>query len=473
MDNLDKATFIKRAKEICLESFRAYFMENDFPKSCKNMPSDRFKSFCIDKLHTCVTYEAFMDYLMPTDCYEKSAIAENINLQVPFATEEICVVLLTADINYLIDNGYVLHFLGRTSYVVTQKQGKLEIVHLHFALPRQSIHNAQMQPQENSKILYINNISEPSQYSSGAATAAGMYSPNGLIFYQISGKAQVNLVNASLLKLLGYASNKALFAHTQGGLERLVLAEDWSRLRQELEQQQPGRIFNLNISLLHRDGSSIKVLLRGHYVENHNKFFILSATPIFVPEEQLNYGDFSEEAKYAEDYSIPYELFLKIALDIFVQYGREQGIPHLLELCTVVLNAHSSWICDVRQSSSPLKLLCNATVPGHKKLVPVNIPSRCALYFCQRYYTDVFNSLNEMPKPLASVCSLVGISSFMYRIISVKGQASFIVFFHRQQDAKPWTENEKKIMYYASKMFALLLDGYVAKQAEHGCGGAQ
>ena len=125
---MDKETFIKKAQEICRASFIAYFVENNFPKSCKDMPTERFKSFCTDKLHSCVNYEAFMDYLMPTDCYEKSAIAENIEIHVPFATDELCVILLTADINYLVDNGYVMQFHCRTSYVVVQRQGKLYMV---------------------------------------------------------------------------------------------------------------------------------------------------------------------------------------------------------------------------------------------------------------------------------------------------------------------------------------------------------
>ena len=51
MTSLDKAAFIAEAKQICLESFLAYFVENDMAKSCRHMPTDRFKSFCIKELH--------------------------------------------------------------------------------------------------------------------------------------------------------------------------------------------------------------------------------------------------------------------------------------------------------------------------------------------------------------------------------------------------------------------------------------
>lgn len=467
---MDKATFIEKAKAICQESFHAYFVENDFIKSCKDMPTDRFKSFCIDKLHTCVNYESFMDYLMPTDCYESSAIAENIQLHVPFATEDLCVILLTADINYLVDNGYVLQLHGRTSFVVTQKQEKLEILHLHFALPHKTIRNTHLHGQQEGKDLYIN-----PQANEGAATAAGMYSPNGLIFYQLSGTEQIGLVNESLLKLLGYTSNKELRAHTQGQLEKLVLPEDWPRVRRELSKRDRNKVFNLNASFLGKDGRIVKALLRGHYVENHNQFYILSITPLLVPDEEFAYGDFSEEEKYAEDYSIPYELFLKIALDIFVQYGRERGIPYLLELCTSVLNAHNGWICDVRELDKPMKLVCYYTAPGRKKLLPLKIPSRCSLYYCHKHLTNVFNHFSEMPEPLPSLCFNLGISSLAYHIISFGGKESFILYFLRQENNKPWTENEKKIMHYASKMFALLLDDYAKKHPNQDClsGGAQ
>ena len=458
---MDKETFIKKAQEICRASFIAYFVENNFPKSCKDMPTERFKSFCTDKLHSCVNYEAFMDYLMPTDCYEKSAIAENIEIHVPFATDELCVILLTADINYLVDNGYVMQFHCRTSYVVVQRQGKLEILHLHFAIPHKSIRNTHLHGQQECTNLHISSpINNPLH---GAATAAGMYSPNGLIFYQISGKERVGLVNASLLQLLGYASNKDLFECTQGKLEKLVIPEDWTLVRRHLAKREPGSIFTINATFMRKDGSAVKVLLRGNYVENHNHFFILSLTPLLVPDEELSYGDFTEEEKYAEDYSIPYELFLKIALDIFVQYGREKGIPHLLELCTAVLNAHNGWICDARELNKPLQLLFFNTAPGYKKLLPINMPSRCCLYHCHAYNTNAFNSLAKTPKPLQSIVRSLDIASWMHSIITLDGKESFILFFLRQKEDKPWTENEQKIMHYASKMFALLLKGYVQK----------
>ena len=267
-------------------------------------------------------------------------------------------------------------------------------------------------------------------------------------------------MNASLLQLLGYASNKDLFECTQGKLEKLVIPEDWTLVRRHLAKREPGSIFTINATFMRKDGSAVKVLLRGNYVENHNHFFILSLTPLLVPDEELSYGDFTEEEKYAEDYSIPYELFLKIALDIFVQYGREKGIPHLLELCTAVLNAHNGWLCDARELNKPLQLLFFNTAPGYKKLLPINMPSRCCLYHCLAYNTNAFNSLAEMPEPLPSICRSLGISSLMFNVISVANKESFILYFLRQKNSKPWTENEQKIIYYAGKMFALLLEGY-------------
>lgn len=470
---MDKAAFREKAKEICLESFNAYFTENDFPKSCKDMPPEHFKSFCIDRLRQCVNYEEFLDYLMPTNCYESKATAENIQISVPFATEELCVVFLTANINFLIDNGYTLQFHGRVSYVVAQNQGKPEILHLHFSMPHKNICNINLPNHEDNPGLYISGISD--QDKQGAATAAGMYSPNGLIFYQISGNDKIGLVNASLLQLLGYASNKDLQEHTHGNLKNLLLTEDWPRVQQELNRREAGRVFNMNASFLRKDGTSVEVLLRGNYVDKHNKFFILSVTPLFVPEEQLYYGDFSEEEQYAEDYSIPYELFLKIALDIFVKHGREQGIPHLLELTTAVLNAHNGWICDVRDLPNPIKLVRYFTTPGYKKVIPVNMPSRCCLYYCHKFPTNAYDSPEEMPPPMQGLCRERGITSWMFNIISVNNKESFILYFLRQENAKPWTNNEKKIMHYTSKMFALLLDGYVQKHPSQGYlnGGAQ
>ena len=459
--NLDQAEFVEKAKEICYQSFLAYFVENDMTKSCADMPADRFKSFCINTLHTKVDYKDFMEYILPTEEYDHHALVEDVQLIAPFATTKLCVIFLTAKVYFLIDNGYKIQFDVRISYVVVQNQGKLEILHLHFSMPHKNIRNIHLQEQDEDNNLYINSLSE--QNTKGAATAAGMYSPNALIFYQISGKEQVNLVNTSLLKLLGYASNRDLQTHTGGCLERLVHPEDWPRVHQQLELRQQGRIFNLNASFLHKDGTAIRVLLRGNYVENHNKFFILSLTPLLIPSEQLTWDALPLAQPSSEDYSIPYELYLKIALDIFAQHGREKGIPHLLELATTVLNAHNGWVCDVRQRSTPIKLLRNYTVPGHKKLTPCNIPARCALYYYHMFSKLAYNSLEEMPHPLRDLCLQQGISSFMHCVISIDGQEGFILNFLRQEHTPPWTVNEKKIMYYTSKMFAILLDGYVQK----------
>lgn len=464
MKNMDKASFIEKAKEICHNSFWAYFVENDMPKSTKAMPIENFKSFCIDKLHTCVNYKQFMDYLLPTDCYDTRAQVDNVELKVPFATEEICVVFLTSDLNFLIDNGYVLQHNCRISYVVAQKQGRLEILHLHFSMPHTSLRYAQLHGKQQADNLYIGPQPRPMASSTdGAATAAGMYSPNGLIFYQLSGKEQINLVNASLYKLLGYEGNQDLFTHTQGKLEMLVLPQDWPRVKRQLQQRNQGQVFNMNVTFLRKDGSPVKVLLRGNYVENHNQFYILSLTPLIVPPCQLDYGDFSLEQKFSEDYSISYELFLKISLDIFKQYGREQGIPHLLELCTTVLNAHNGWLCDVRKLNKPAELVYGTTIPGHKKIGLTNLPSRCCLYFGHRFNTNAFNNYEEMPEPIQSLCRRDGTNSFMFNIITIDGKESFILYFLRQQSSKPWTKNEQKIMHYTSKMFTLLLEDYARK----------
>ena len=47
-----------------------------------------------------------------------------------------------------------------------------------------------------------------------------------------------------------------------------------------------------------------------------------------------------------------------------------------------------------------------------------------------------------------------------------------MLFFQRQEKAKHWTANEKKIMHYTSKMFALLLNRYFQKHTLSGDGGA-
>ena len=385
-------------------------------------------------------------------------------MQVPFATKELCVVFLTAKVFFVIDNGYKIQYPIRISYVVTQNKGKLEILHLHFSMPHKNIRNINLHNQYEQKennYLYINPVCE--QATKGAATAAGMYSPNGLIFYQISGKEQVNLVNEALYKLLGYANNRDLLEHTQGKLERLVAPQDWQRVSKQLAKREPGKVFNMNASFLRKDGSSVHVLLRGNYVEEHNKFYILSLTPLLLPAEQLiDYALLATE-KADEDYSISYELFLKIALDIFVQYGRDKGIPHLLELATTVLNAHNGCIFDVRDLQAPIKLVRNYTAPGYKKSVPFPVPGRCALYWAHKFTILKFDNPESMPEPVYSVCQHQGIYAWMFQFITINGKESFIINFLRQKESKPWTENEVKIMNYTAKMFALLLEDYAKK----------
>ena len=464
MSNLDKATFFEQAKKISLESFWAYFVENNMSKSCINMPPERFKSFCIDKLHNHVDYKDFLEYILPTTEYEHSAYVEDVQTQAPFATEELCVVFLTAKVFFVIDNGYKIQYNIRISYIVTQNKGKLEILHLHFSMPHKNIRNIHLHNQyeqiENN-YLYINPPIE--QATKGAATAVGMYSPNGLIFYQISGKEQVNLVNEALYKLLGYTNNRDLLEHTQGKLERLVAPQDWPRVHKQLAKREPGKVFNMNASFLRKDGSSVRVLLRGNYVEEHNQFYILSLTPLLLPDEQLASNALLATEKADEDYSISYELFLKIALDIFVQYGRDKGIPHLLELATTVLNAHNGSIFDVRDLQAPIKLVLNYTTSGYKKILPLFVPARCSLYWTHRFTTFKFDKPENMPEPLHSIYQQQGIYAWMFQIITVNGKESFIINFLRQKESKPWTENEVKIMNYTAKMFALLLEDYAKK----------
>ena len=458
MSNLDKATFFEQAKKISLESFWAYFVENNMSKSCINMPPERFKSFCIDKLHNHVDYKDFLEYSLPTTEYEHSAYVEDVQTQAPFATEELCVVFLTAKVFFVIDNGYKIQYNIRISYIVTQNKGKLEILHLHFSMPHKNIRNIHLHNQyeqiENN-YLYINPPIE--QATKGAATAAGMYSPNGLIFYQISGKEQVNLVNEALYKLLGYTNNRDLLEHTQGKLERLVAPQDWPRVRKQLAKREPGKVFNMNASFLRKDGSSVRVLLRGNYVEEHNQFYILSLTPLLLPDEQLASNALLATEKADEDYSISYELFLKIALDIFVQYGRDKGIPHLLELATTVLNAHNGSIFDVRDLQAPIKLVLNYTTSGYKKILPLFVPARCSLYWTHRFTTFKFDKPENMPEPLHSIYQQQGIYAWMFQIITVNGKESFIINFLRQKESKPWTENEVKIIMLRKIRFKVFL----------------
>lgn len=463
---MDKAIFTEKAKAICLSSFMAYFIENDMAKSCAHMPADRFKSFCINTLHNQVDYKDFLDYIMPTENFEDSAIVEDLQLQVPFATDELCVVMLTAKVYFIIDNGYKLNVDCCVIYVVVQKQEQLEILHLHYSMPQNTVRNIKLRQRDNSLPSYTPPAN--TYVTKGAATAAGLYSPNGLMFYQLSGKKKISFVNNSLLQLLGYASNEEFFNTTQGQLQNIVAPADWPAVQAQLACGNNAQIFTINASFFRKDGSLIKVLFRGNFVDSHNRYYVLSLTSLLVPEEQLYYGDFSLEKEYTEDYSISYELFLKIALDIFLQYGREKGIPYLLELCCTVLNAHNASIADVRNLNKPIKLIYNHTAPGHKKIIPFSLPAHCALYFVHKFNTNSFDNLESMPEPMRSICTYLGINSWMLQVITIDNKESFILHFLRQKKDKPWTENEKKIMYYAGKIFQMVLDTYAKNHTEAG-----
>ena len=231
---MDKAIFVEKAKAICLSSFMAYFIENDMKKSCAHMPADRFKSFCINTLNNQVDYKDFLDYIMPTENFEDSAIVEDLQLQAPFATDELCVIMLTAKVYFIIDNGYKLNVDCCVTYVVVQKQEQLEILHLHYSMPQNTIRNLRLR--QNDKNAPSFNPSATTYLTKGAATAAGLYSPNGLMFYQVSGKKQISFVNNSLLQLLGYASNEEFFTDTQGQLRKLVVPTDWPSIQSQLAQ---------------------------------------------------------------------------------------------------------------------------------------------------------------------------------------------------------------------------------------------
>ncbi|MGM9528765.1 MAG: hypothetical protein ACI3XH_02010 [Phascolarctobacterium sp.] len=470
---MDKAIFTKKAKAICLSSFMAYFIENDMAKSCAHMPADRFKSFCINTLHNQVDYKDFLDYIMPTENFEDSAIVEDLQLQVPFATDELCVVMLTAKVYFIIDNGYKLSVDCCVSYVVVQKQDELEILHLHYSMPQNTVRNIKLRQRDNSLPSYTPPAN--TYVTKGAATAAGLYSPNGLMFYQISGKKQISFVNNTLLQLLGYASIEEFLAATQGQLQNIVTPSDWPSVQAQLSKEENGHIFNMNISFIRKDGSLIDVLFRGNFIDNHNRYYVLSLTPLMVPEEQLYYGDFSLEKKFTEDYSISYELFLKIALDVFLQYGREKGIPYLLELCCSVLNAQHANISDVRDLQSPIKNIYNYAVAGYKPIMPYNMPSRCVLYYAHKFNTYCYDNIESMPEPVRSFFTAKGIHSWLFQIITINNKESFLLHFLRQEKDKPWTENEKKIMHYACKIFQMVLDTYAKNHTEaSSCpGGAQ
>ena len=62
----------------------------------------------------------------------------------------------------------------------------------------------------------------------------------------------------------------------------------------------------------------------------------------------------------------------------------------------------------------------------------------------------------------------MGINSWMLQVITIDNKESFILHFLRQKKDKPWTENEKKIMYYAGKIFQMVLDTYAKNHTEAG-----
>ena len=94
MTNFDRAIFIEKSKQLCLQSFWAYFVENDMDKSSSAMPADRFKSFCVSTLNKHVHYTDFMDYLLPTKEYEHNALVEDVQLHIPIAVMNSSVILM-------------------------------------------------------------------------------------------------------------------------------------------------------------------------------------------------------------------------------------------------------------------------------------------------------------------------------------------------------------------------------------------
>ncbi|MDY4919967.1 MAG: hypothetical protein SO119_02670 [Phascolarctobacterium sp.] len=460
---MDKREFAQRAHDICLESFKAYFVENDLPKSMRYMNAESLHSFCLHPKNSLVSCDDFVRDMMPMDDFQAQARIDALKEELTFLAEDFCIILLRAKLEFIIDKCYKMLLPCRVSYFVTCKDDQLEIIHLHFAVPHQTIRTSKLHAALDENTLFDESMSKSELL--GPAVAAGLYSPNALLYYSLAQEQPITFVNNTLLKLLGYTDSNDFFHKTAGTLEQLVEAQDLPLFTKKLAKHTPGKIIAFNLHCLKADGSAFPVLLRAKYALQKEPHYILSITPLEVPPEELDCGQ-QLPSSTPENYTISFELFMKLALDSLAQYGRKNGRSygnnnsHILQLTASVLNASNAWLDDVRDPEANTRLLASYTAPGAHELKHLPLQSQELLQIIHKFKNKCYNSLQEYPEPLRTYSERVGITSGIHEIIEYDGQEAFVLHIFRQNDATPWTEHELNIAHQAARIYKSILKDY-------------
>ena len=452
------ASFVEQARQRTLDFFQAYFIENNMEKMLSYF--SKHSSFM-----GWGSKEIYPDYeAIAATAHERMTIPffvdfDGISMETIQATENFCIVLFTANITYHTDSGTPVRELERATFVYRKEQGEPKIVYLHSSAANK-LHDL-------GKILPLEHGAEVTrrltQLECDRSMAIDMceHTPNGLAYCSIAEHYPLIYANQTLCQLLDCKDFTELMEYCKGEMERTVYYGDWDRMQRVLLSHTGNTPYAITYRMVTKQGQLRWVMERGQYIadgDTGEEYFIATIIPLELEQNDFSYGNLIDQG-YIENAPISVGLFLQQTLDYNNFKDRPTSCQRLIEHCCETLQATGAILYSLKDSEQRI-----TPVYWFDKLKMFGTPilshfswSVIASYFDEDGFS-ICTDLNNVPKSNFHSTDKNFMRSGISKVITIQGQAQYLLTVYHRGKPHTWTENEQDIVLQTSKLFSLLLD---------------
>ena len=451
-------SFAEQARQRTLDFFQAYCTENNMEKTLSYFSEQ-------SSYIGWGSQEIYPDYAaIVATAHERMTIPfvvqfDNINMETINATDNFCVVLLTANLSYQTDKGATVRELERATLVYRKENGEPKIVYIHSSAANK-LHDL-------GKILPLEHGAEVTrrltQLECDRSMAVDMcrHTPNGLLYCLIGEHFPLLYANQSLCDILGFKDFSELMEYTKGQMDCCIYQGDLMFLKQVLVKYTNGLPYTINYRILTKQGQVKWVMERGRYVldaDTGEEYYICTIIPLELEQEDFAYGNLVDYA-YIENAPISVERFLEQTLAYMDFHDRPAVCQKLLQHCCETLQASCGVVSIIHEGSKKIEPLYYYD----KKNFPIDfILSNFYWEDIAPYFTEdgfsLCTDLNNVPScDMYSKCENT-LRSGITKTIVIKGQRKYLLSILHRDKVHTWTESEQDIVLQSSKLFSLLLD---------------
>ena len=455
---MNSLSFLDQARQNTIDFFYAYCHANDMERALSYFSqTSSFISWGKN--------EVYLDYAaVAATLHERMTMPyflelSNVHTEIINATENFCVVLFTANINYHTDKDTAINEFVRATAVFRKEQEFAKIVYLHCSASNMLHSLGRIIPLEHG----VEATKQLTKLECDRSMAIDIcnHTPNGLAYFLIGDRYPFVYANQTFCEIMGCEDFADLMLHTKGELECTIYKEDVPMVRQALLSHVNGESYTINYRVVTKQGYFKWVMERGQYISDTDtgeEYYICTVIPLELEQDEFSYGNLVDYS-YIQNAKISVELFLQQTLDYNDFHNRPASCKRLLEHCCNTLQASGGVISAIKDRSQKLELLYYYDVN--------NVPSSNVFdYFTwgqlEEFFTEdgfsICSDLNNVPESSSEDINWRHLRSTMTKIITIKGQPRYLLSVFSRHNVHHWTENEQDILEQASKLYSLLLD---------------